>query len=252
MNHETSQYLEVSVPSGIDTLATLEPSNLIFTGSDDGGIRLFSHELSLLSAVSAHDDIVSTLHLDPLNQHLISGSWDGSFGLWSYGEARMMTPVCSFAAHSGPVYQITSQDETPSVCCSIGHDGFIRIWDFRDSLTPRNSSNCISIASVNQIGSTCSWSSSNPNQILCGLEDGSVLFFDIRYSATPSSSSSVDSFSASASLSFLESHVPSTGGSRVNKILTSSSLDGYVSASSDGSITSVFTSKTSSSSSRKW
>jgi WD40 repeat protein len=236
VNYETSQYLEVSTPSGIDTLATLELSNLIFTGSDDGCIRLFSQDLSLETAVSAHDDIVSALHIDHLNQNLISGSWDGSFSLWSYAEGRMMTPLRSFSAHSGPVYEITSQDQSPSVCCSIGHDGFIRIWDFRDSVADGHSSNCISIASMNQIGSTCSWSFSNPNQILCGLEDGSVLFYDIRYSSSRSS--------PSPSLSFLHSH-PSAGGSRVNKILTSSS-DGYVSASSDGSITSVFTSNASS------
>jgi WD40 repeat protein len=252
VNYETSQYLEVSTPSGIDTLATLEQSNLIFTGSDDGCIRLFSQELGLETAVSAHDDIVSSLQIDHVNHNLISGSWDGSIALWHFGEGRMLTPLSSFAAHSGPVYEIASQDQSPSVCCSIGHDGFIRIWDFRDSLANgHSSSNCVSIASLNQIGSACSWSTSNPYHILCGLEDGSVLFYDIRLSS--SSTSSSDPLSPSPTLSFLHCHSPSSRStaSRVNKILTSSSSDGYITAMSDGSLISVFSSN-SSSPSRKW
>lgn len=215
---------------------------MIITGGDDGCIRLYGNELSLESSISAHDDIISTFSLNETNQQLISGSWDGTCSLWNFGEGNF-THVSSFLAHSGPVHDFTSQEQSPNICCSIGQDGFIRIWDFRQSGMNNSQSNCISLASLNQIGSSCSWSSSNPNHIICGLEDGNILSFDIRFSSSHDAAPTIN----------YSSNLP-IHTSRIERILTSSSLpvDGYISASSDGCIAFVSMSDNSSPKYSKW
>jgi WD40 repeat protein len=247
VNHETSQYLEVPAPAGIEALSTLEESNLIFTGSDDGCLRLYNQQLQLEAGVSAHDDLISTVHIDSMSQRLVSGSWDGCCGLWSYGEDRQLTHLRTFAAHSGPVHEISSPALSPSVCSSIGQDGFLRIWDFRHPLSSEQISSCLSIASLNQRGASCVWSSSNSNQIICGLEDGSIRVYDLRYLSL---SSAMVTAADPPSLDYLHSlcHIHT---SRVNCLLPCPGSGGFISAASDGSIVSI-SGTDSSSVSTKW
>lgn len=255
INNDTSKYLERSVNSGIEMLCTSIKNNFIIIGCDDGCISLYNQDLILGHTISAHDDIISALVIDENSNRIVSGSWDGFFGIWDYNDGRI-THLQTFAAHSGPINDISFQsqsqsnsqsnsnlgNQSSSLCCSVGQDGFLRIWDFRTSIGS-NIGKCVSIASLNQIGSSCTWSQSNPYHIICGLEDGLIMFHDIRY-LTPNDHNSP------ITLQYLHTH-NQDHTSRINAILTSSNMNGYISASSNGSITSVVSSYPSSEY-RKW
>jgi WD40 repeat protein len=244
VNKETSQYLETTTSSGIE-IVRISKENSIVKGGDDGCLTLYDSSLKLLSNVSGHDDIVSALFTSSNSSQTISGAFDGSCALWDSGDGHMNL-IQTFPAHTGPINDFSQFPESPSLCCSVGQDGFLRIWDFRTSTSSESTNrNCVSIASLNQIGSSCVWSTFNSSLIVCGLEDGAIQFYDIRSPSTDSTANQ-----SPIQLQYLHTQQPYHSG-RINALLTSSSSDGYFTASSEGLLLYVLSS-TPSSEYRKW
>ena len=64
--------------------------NLLVTGNDDGSIRWWNPDLGSLTSATHHDNTVCCLAHAPTarEEYLLSGSYDGSIGLWVMGRAR--------------------------------------------------------------------------------------------------------------------------------------------------------------------
>ena len=130
----------------------------VITARDDGNIGLYSSaNLSEIDMIKSHDDIVSCLTCDSNDCHkFFSASWDGYFFEYTIGKGRGEI-VHEVEAHSGIIHDMAISS-TFNLLCTVGHDGFARIWDTRSLM-----SGCTGIIALDQIGASVSWRAGSVN-----------------------------------------------------------------------------------------
>mgnify|MGYP000136914592 CR=1 FL=1 len=79
---------------------------------------------------------------------------------YSLGEAGIIDKTFEVDAHFGIVHGL-AHSATLNLVCTVGHDGFARVWDMR---TP--SDEVTHITNLGQIGSSVSWSPLEIHQIV--------------------------------------------------------------------------------------
>jgi WD40 repeat protein len=169
---ETSASIDKTVVSGVSAVASSNSSGNVFVGRDDGNLSIYSDSLDEVTTISAHDDIITAVSVNPFNDaQCVTVCWDGKIGLLDCDTDQ----IDVFYGHSGIINGVTHNRKQPGVFSTIGQDGFLRLWDSRSA-----SEGCTNLLPLCQIGSTCCWSSQSEFLIACGLEDGGLVVADIR------------------------------------------------------------------------
>jgi sperm-associated antigen 16 protein len=80
VNQQTCELTPVALPQ-----VTFDRSGRILAcGSDDGTVKVYDVQTKALVAdLKGHEDAVQTVQFDPSDKHLISGSSDCTFRIWS-------------------------------------------------------------------------------------------------------------------------------------------------------------------------
>jgi WD40 repeat protein len=156
----------------VASVACSESTGNIFVGRDDGNLSIFTDCLEEVSTISAHDDIITKVSVNPFNDtQCVTVCWDGRIGLIDCASSQMEV----ISGHSGIINDVSHNTKQPAVFSTIGKDSFLRQWDSRNI-----HEGCTSLLPLNQIGSACCWSSQSENLIACGMEDGRIHVIDIR------------------------------------------------------------------------
>ncbi len=156
-------------------------STLVSCACDDGSIRFYSSQnLDLRETINAHDDIVSVVKPATSSNHLISSSWDSSIKEWDLNHlvnSSEHTPVFHLPnAHYGPINDIAVSTFQPSVFASVGSDGFLRLWDKRQS----SSHGLVSIYGHEQAVSCVEFNQMIDSVMYSGTDAGDIFTFDLR------------------------------------------------------------------------
>ena len=189
LSNEGNEICSKILPTGVSMVRFAGP-RIVVAARDDGDVAVYSSEdLKELRLISAHDDIVSCVAIDPHHENqFASCGWDGSIYLWDWNNAnpQKQTPLQSYIlAHHGHVNELTFSLTNAHVLSSVGQDGFLRVWDLRE----KSAANCACIVDLGQVGS-CVVSTLNDHALLVGTDAGRVMTIDIRSVSSSSSSSS--------------------------------------------------------------
>lgn len=210
---ETSASIEKTIVSGVAAVACSSSTGNIFVGRDDGNLSIFSDSLEEVSTISAHDDIITALSVNPFNDaQCVTVSWDGQIGLLDCASSQ----IDIISGHSGIINSISHNNVQPGIFATIGKDSFLRLWDSRSA-----GKGCTSLLPMHQIGSACCWSSQSEYLIACGMEDGCIHVADVRANAVVSSSSG----QGGRVTKMLSPAVSSDPSEHVNCALISASVD---------------------------
>lgn len=76
-----------------------------------------------------------------------------------------------------PLYDLAFSNHSEHTACTVGKDGFARVWDCRSL-----DDGCSQIVSLDQIGSAVSWSSVDNTRCIVGMVDGRVAIIDWKMS----------------------------------------------------------------------
>lgn len=169
---ESGAQIEKLTPSGIAAVETSVPSNRIICGQDDGKLSIFSDCLEEIHSTPTHDDIITSISVNPFNDNdIISVSWDGQI---CFSDAHAMK-VMLISGHSGIINDVAHNLKQVGVFSTVGQDCFLRLWDSRCL-----HQGCTGLLPLCQIGAVCSWSLQSEYQLLCGMEDGGIQSIDTR------------------------------------------------------------------------
>lgn len=157
--------------------------SLISCACDDGSIRFYSSQtLDLRETINGHDDIVSVVKPTVLNNHLLSASWDSTIKEWDLNHlmnSSTHTPVFQLSnAHYGAINDIAVSESQPALFASAGSDGFLRLWDRRQSA----SHGCVALYGHEQAVSCVEFNALVDNIIYSGTDAGEIFTFDLRNS----------------------------------------------------------------------
>lgn len=182
-----NQVLTENFKHGVCVVKFFNPSNdfetaeapFILCGDDSGDVTvLTSADLSRKFCVSAHDSCASALTFHHNSDEFISGGWDGSIRIWKFShDACSTAPVqAATEAHFKCVHDMSTNPSDAATFCSVGQDGFLRLWDKRQ----RMQNGCSAIHSFKQSLSCVEWDLHRPDNILLGSDSGSIFRVDIR------------------------------------------------------------------------
>jgi len=160
--------------SGVTSVRISGSDNmLVLVGRDDGIVSIHSTQtLEEVHSIDAHEDIISMVQDDYQNRGIFaSASWDGSITWWDYSRGQC---ILKLNAHYGHVNDFCLNSKDTNMLCSVGQDGFMRIWD------KRSGNNCLQLYDLGQAGSCCLWDKINDNSIIVGTDSGSLSFWDLR------------------------------------------------------------------------
>ncbi len=160
---------------GIPIVRYHHSNTVILAGRDDGNISILSpDDLDELQVIPAHDDIVTAICSNKFNSQFASASFDGYIKIWDITADGVYTPVCIFSGHTGNVTDICFSNRSQYELCSIGQDGFVRLWD------QRQSRDCIGLFSIGQPGSAILWDPHSESNVIAGTDSGTLLFINFE------------------------------------------------------------------------
>jgi WD40 repeat protein len=162
--------------------------SLVLTARDDGNVYLYSSQnLQELRVIAAHDDIVSSVIDDNSNEsQFATCGWDGDICIWDWKSNNQAQSEPLYAirrGHYGQVNDISFNSNNSSSLCSVGQDGFLRLWDRR---TSTSSNDCTHVYDIGQAGSCVLWEPENEYSIAVGTDSGEILVIDCRKANTSS------------------------------------------------------------------
>lgn len=105
---------------------------------------------------------------------MCSGGWDEAVVLWDLYMLDQPLSVIE-SAHVGPVLDVAFAQDI-HIFVSIGHDGFVRMWD------SRSGSDAVTIINCGQRGSSVEFAEST---LITGLVDGRMGCYDLRKTVSP-------------------------------------------------------------------
>lgn len=157
---------------------------LIACARDDGYIGIYSNDLTNVAFLDAHNDIASSIALSSSqsSNHFYSSGWDGNICLWDSNiiDTTTTSPIQKIiGAHSSAITAISTSGEMK--LASVGMDGFLRLWDFRES-THSHNGNCSQIFNLRQASSCVHFDQCNEYSVIAGTDAGDILGFDMRFS----------------------------------------------------------------------
>ena len=151
-------------------------------------MHLFQY-IAVFIHVRSNNQSFSYEACDRVNEkNFFSAGWDGVLLSFTMGEGDRIIKNHSIEAHMGIVHGI-AHSEALNLVATTGQDGFTRLWDMRSV-----SEGVSQIINLNQIGSSVCWNnrSNYCNEIVVGLEDGSLNLYDVRDCSNVVSSFSVN------------------------------------------------------------
>jgi WD40 repeat protein len=210
----------------------------ILAGRDDGLISFFemsdSSSLTELARFDGHDDIVASIALMSSTSKFYSCGWEGNIILWDPLSGSPCTAPLHLIrnAHFGHVNDITcSGSSSECLLASGGDDGFLRLWDSRQSSTAGAA--CSQLLPVKQPISCLYWDERHAHRIFAGTDSGKICGFDLRQLGDTHHNSD-DTLSSSGQDESTQSFRHTK---RVRRIISSEShSDLLFSVSDDGSI----------------
>jgi WD40 repeat protein len=121
----------VKLPCGSSSNVMFDNGTKVCCAGDDGNVYLFkvSAETGLdqtpVIRFADHDDIVSSVHVNPVNSALASASWDKTTKLWDVETGKLLQTI--------PVEDqiVSAQFLTNTTVVTAEHDGSISVWDTR-------------------------------------------------------------------------------------------------------------------------
>lgn len=167
--------------------------SLVLTARDDGNVYLYSSQnLQELRVIAAHDDIVSAVIDDNKNEsQFATCGWDGDICIWDWksNNQTQTEPVYAIRrGHYGQVNDISFNPNNTNSLCSVGQDGFVRLWDKRSPSSSSNSTSndCTHVYDIGQASSCVLWEPENEYSIAVGTDSGDILIIDCRKDNTSS------------------------------------------------------------------
>lgn len=158
--------------------------SLISCACDDGTVRFYSSQkLDLRETINAHDDIVSVVKPTiGASNHLLSASWDSTIKEWDLNHLMNNSdhdPVFQLSnAHYGPINDLAVSTFQSAVFASVGTDGFLRLWDKRQSA----SQGCVALYGHEQAVSCVEFNQMIESIVYTGTDAGDIFTFDLRNS----------------------------------------------------------------------
>jgi histone-binding protein RBBP4 len=95
---------------------------------------------------------------------------------WWAGEAAALAPRAAFEGHAGPVEDAQFHPTSRFVCCSVGDDRQLLLWDERAGTRPQQRAAEAHDDDINCV----SWSAQRPEHVLTGSSDGLIKLWDVR------------------------------------------------------------------------
>lgn len=175
---------------GIPIVRYHNSNTFILAGRDDGNISILSSDdLDELQVIPAHDDIVTTISGNKFNSQFASASFDGYIKIWDILADGSYTLACIFSGHTGHVTDICYSNRNQYELCSTGQDGFVRLWD------QRQSRDCIGLISIGQPGSAILWDPHSDSNVVAGTDSGTLYF--IKFEVLSKSSTGINQYKES-------------------------------------------------------
>ena len=140
--------------------------------------------LELRARFAEHHDIATAVAQQPgVASHLASASWDGSVKLWDTGRATSLRTLHAHSSHVLGLCWCGTVPSTAPLLATASRDATVCCWDIR---VGGDSNGCVASLAVEHAATTVSWSRHSAAELVAGLEDGTVLVFDLRFTATHS------------------------------------------------------------------
>jgi len=151
---------------------------------DDGNVAMYAVEtLEELREFAAHDDIASAVSNDKHKEgNFATVGWEGDLCLWDWkSESTALGPFFAVrGAHSGAIYDVQHNPVNSSHLCTVGRDGFARMWDSRAG------KECVQLVDLGAPGSCLVWEidarggDGGENKIIAGNDIGELISIDCR------------------------------------------------------------------------
>ena len=160
----------------VDLLAVTESPGV---QQEDQRTDLPSSSLELRARFAEHHDIASAIAQQPsATGRLASASWDGSVKLWDVGRAASLRTLHAHSNHVLGLCWCSAAPLAEPLLATVSRDATVRCWDFR---VGGDVNGCVACLEVEHAATTVSWSQHNAAELVAGLEDGTVLVFDLRF-----------------------------------------------------------------------
>jgi len=131
--------------------------------------------MELVACRGDHQSTCSGVSVVPRISKAATSSWDGTVKVWDLA-ASSKRPVGALESHCGRV-MCCEWNAQGSVVASGSEDLTIKLWD------PRGSEDLITMTATSPVMSVA-WNPLAEHEVAAGLEDGSVLLYDVRSTGT--------------------------------------------------------------------
>lgn len=148
---------------------------------DDGNVVMYAVEtLEEVREFAAHDDIASAVSVDKFKEgNFATVGWEGDLCLWDWrSKSTLMGPTFAVRnAHHGAINDVQYNPANYSQLCTVGKDGYSRVWD------SRTGKDCVQLVDIGAPGSCLAWEVSRENRVTVGTDKGELLSIDCRMGA---------------------------------------------------------------------
>jgi WD40 repeat protein len=158
-----------------------------------GDLQDGNAQLAPACSLAEHDNIVSSVSVNPAGGALASGSWDSLVKLWDLAQPDSGS-TATLAGHGGFVWGVDWNTSSPHLLASASQDGTVRTWDARAPSSPGGAAargavgmgtagaGAAATATLRSgFPALCvSWSQHSAHLLAAGFEDGTVKWYDVR------------------------------------------------------------------------